>query len=184
MVFKPGVAGQNEPAWTDEKLRRLRVLWVTIDPETGKPTSTAKIGVMLHKSKNAVVGKSHRLDLPSRPSPIKRQDGTFRPKPAPAPARTLPPLPSEVVAAVAEPAPIIVPPPPEPEPDPVIIFRPPASNNPCVYPTGTTRIRFECEELALLGKPYCLVHAELCFVKIARRTPPSGDPRPWLENPK
>lgn len=49
--------------WTDDAKRRLRALW-----DDGH--STAEIGRRLMCSKNAVVGKAHRLSLPARPSPL------------------------------------------------------------------------------------------------------------------
>lgn len=200
-----------ERAWTKDELETLRTLWVLTDEETGKPAlSTAKIGERMGRGKSSIVGKVHRLNLPGRPSPIKRPDAYPQAKKPggnnstltalnrinPMPDRrlrgnhTLPPMVSEVVAEILvdhpppPPAPIIIVPPPPP-PEPVIIFRPPVSNNPCVFPTGESpRIKFECEATAEPGKPYCMAHAERCFVKIDRRTPPSGDPRPWLANPK
>ena len=50
-------------SWTDDKIARLRELW-----KSG--LSTAAIGRELDVSKNAVVGKAHRLGLEPRPSPI------------------------------------------------------------------------------------------------------------------
>ena len=50
-------------SWTDEKIEDLKKLWA-------KGLSTAEIGRELGVSKNAVVGKSHRLGLKPRPSPI------------------------------------------------------------------------------------------------------------------
>src|SRR6516165_4121204 len=54
--------------WAEETITRLRTLW-------DEGLSTAEIGRRLGVSKNAVVGKAHRLDLPARPSPIRR-DGS------------------------------------------------------------------------------------------------------------
>ncbi len=51
--------------WTDDKVARLRELW-----DEGLPTS--QIGKLLDFTKNAVVGKAHRIGLERRPSPIKR----------------------------------------------------------------------------------------------------------------
>lgn len=65
--------------WTDEKKHRLRGLWA--DPAM----SCAAIGRELGFSKNAVVGKAHRLGLPPRESPI--QGHTTAPKPAPLTAK-------------------------------------------------------------------------------------------------
>lgn len=50
--------------WTPEKIKSLKKLW-----QKGK--STVEIGKALGISKNAVVGKVHRLELAARPSPIK-----------------------------------------------------------------------------------------------------------------
>ena len=51
--------------WTEETISRLRELWA-------EGLSTAEIGRRLSITKNAVVGKAHRLSLPPRPSPIRR----------------------------------------------------------------------------------------------------------------
>ncbi|HQT60679.1 MAG TPA: GcrA family cell cycle regulator [Acidiphilium sp.] len=81
--------------WTDEIVSRLRQLW-------DEGLSTAEIGRRLNISKNSVVGKAHRLDLPARPSPIRR-DPSGAASARPAPARvTGPTLPS--LAVPAEPA--------------------------------------------------------------------------------
>ena len=52
-------------SWTDEMVAELTKLW-----EEG--LTTGEIGKRLGISKNAVVGKAHRLNLQSRPSPIKQ----------------------------------------------------------------------------------------------------------------
>lgn len=51
--------------WDAETIRRLRDDWA-------QGYSTAEIGRRLGMSKNAIVGKAHRLDLDERPSPIRR----------------------------------------------------------------------------------------------------------------
>jgi GcrA cell cycle regulator len=81
--------------WADETIIRLRELW-------DEGHSTAEIGRRLGVSKNAVVGKAHRLDLPARPSPIRREGE--RPPPRLGPPRhlagsTLPPLSSTALAS-------------------------------------------------------------------------------------
>lgn len=55
--------------WTDETIARLRDLW-------SQGLSTAEIGRQLSITKNAVVGKAHRLGLPPRPSPIRNRKVT------------------------------------------------------------------------------------------------------------
>ncbi len=59
--------------WTDEKILELKSLW-------SEGLTTGEIGKRLGVSKNAVVGKAHRLGLKGRPSPIKRQQKTAAPK--------------------------------------------------------------------------------------------------------
>ena len=49
--------------WTTERIEELARLW-------GQGHSASAIGKQLGVSKNAVVGKSHRLGLKPRPSPI------------------------------------------------------------------------------------------------------------------
>jgi len=62
--------------WTDKSIARLRALW-------DEGLSSAEIGRRLNCSKNAVVGKAHRLGLPGRDSPIRAAAGKpSAPKPA------------------------------------------------------------------------------------------------------
>ena len=51
--------------WDDNNVAKLRELW-----DQGLPT--AQIGKLLGFTKNAVVGKAHRIGLERRPSPIRR----------------------------------------------------------------------------------------------------------------
>ena len=51
--------------WNDDNVSRLKDLW-----DQGLPT--AQIGKLLGFTKNAVVGKAHRIGLERRPSPIRR----------------------------------------------------------------------------------------------------------------
>lgn len=53
-----------ETIWTPELIERLGALWA-------QGLSTAEIGRSLGISKNAVIGKAHRLGLTARPSPLK-----------------------------------------------------------------------------------------------------------------
>jgi GcrA cell cycle regulator len=56
-------------AWTDERIDQLKKLW-----EKGLTASqiAEELGGV---SRNAVIGKAHRLDLKSRPSPVKSNNG-------------------------------------------------------------------------------------------------------------
>lgn len=57
---------KEQSTWTPEKIKMLKKLW-------SKGKSTVEIGRELGISKNAVVGKVHRLELNARPSPIKKE---------------------------------------------------------------------------------------------------------------
>jgi GcrA cell cycle regulator len=163
--------------WTDETIERLRALWA-------EGLSTAEIGRRMGISKNAVVGKAHRLNLPARPSPIRRDaSGAARP---PAPRRvtgpTLPPLATAAAPLPAEePAPPVARPAASPRP---AAPAPAAKSAPlrpvsmragrasvCCWPIGepgTKSFRF-CDADALPGKPYCAEHAQIAYVKVRDR---------------
>lgn len=76
-------------AWTDQRIEQLRTLW-----EKGLTASQIadELGGV---SRNAVIGKAHRLGLKSRPSPVKANESEKKtapakkvaPKPAPAAAK-------------------------------------------------------------------------------------------------
>jgi len=173
--------------WNDEVIGRLRDLWT-------EGHSTAEIGRRLGVSKNAIVGKAHRLDLPARPSPIRREGSeALAERKAAAPRRvegpTLPPLASSggpavavapvVVIAEVPPAPvqpkIVAPPRPvlvtPPRPQPVAAPRPYGRIVTCCWPIGepgTKTFRF-CDDRSEPGKPYCEDHAKLAYVKVRDR---------------
>ena len=56
---------EQKMSWDEENVTRLRELW-----DQGLPT--AQIGKLIGFTKNAVVGKAHRIGLERRPSPIRR----------------------------------------------------------------------------------------------------------------
>jgi GcrA cell cycle regulator len=87
-----------QTSWPAADLALLRRLWA-------EGLSTEAIGREMGRSKNAVVGKAHRINLPGRPSPI-LSNGQPKPvRPAATGIVTLPRLPSVAPAAVAAPLP-------------------------------------------------------------------------------
>jgi GcrA cell cycle regulator len=154
--------------WTAEAIERLRALWA-------EGHSTAEIGRRMGISKNAVVGKAHRLNLPARPSPIRREVGVASaPRPQPvrvprpagiAPRTTLPQVAAAPVMAVV--------PARAPSPAPAVVRSFPrlSATRACCWPIGEPGqpgFRF-CSGDALVGKPYCPEHAAVAYVKARDR---------------
>ena len=102
-------------SWTDERIDRLKNLWS--NGMTASQIADELGGV----SRNAVIGKAHRLGLQSRPSPVKpNEPGAAAPAPrpaaAPAPAAAAPPAAEPAEPATEEAAPAAAQPPQPPQP--------------------------------------------------------------------
>jgi GcrA cell cycle regulator len=141
--------------WTDEIIAKLRILWA-------EGLSTAEIGRRLNISKNAVVGKAHRLNLTPRPSPIHRGEGQAAPRP-PAPKRALGPTLPPLAAAMSTPVPTMR----------AIIPAPKGTQRatPCCWPIGEPgKASFHfCNTNSVPGKPYCEDHAAIAYVRVRDR---------------
>jgi len=170
--------------WSEEKIALLRALWA-------EGHSTAEIGRRMNVSKNAVVGKAHRLNLPPRPSPIRRDGIPGTPRPA-TPRRvvgpTLPPLSTTLRLPAEPPRPVTVRPSLPPDPvreaapagEAAAVAKPAPVRQPGARPThpiaccwpigepGTKSFRF-CDAEAMPGKPYCAEHAQIAYVKVRDR---------------
>jgi GcrA cell cycle regulator len=90
-------------SWTDERIERLKELWS--QGITASQIADELGGV----SRNAVIGKAHRLGLQSRPSPVRPNDEMEGAPAAPEPAAPRP------APAAAAPPPLPAPPRPAPE---------------------------------------------------------------------
>ncbi|UNK78442.1 GcrA family cell cycle regulator [Sphingopyxis granuli] len=103
-------------SWTDERIEQLRSMW-----EKGLTASQIadELGGV---SRNAVIGKAHRLGLKSRPSPVKATEKVKSARSAPAP-KPAAPTPSPAPRA-AEPAPARPAPAPRAEPRPAAAVPP------------------------------------------------------------
>jgi GcrA cell cycle regulator len=91
-------------SWTEERIERLKKMWQ--DGSTASQIADELGGV----SRNAVIGKAHRLGLEARPSPVKpgeekehRAPAAAAPAPKPAPAER--PAPKAAAPAAESPAP-------------------------------------------------------------------------------
>jgi GcrA cell cycle regulator len=99
-------------SWTDERIDTLKTMWEA--GQTASQIAEALGGV----SRNAVIGKAHRLGLQSRPSPVTTKEEARAAEPAPvaAPVAAAPaPAPAPKPAAARAPAPRPAPPPFETE---------------------------------------------------------------------
>ncbi len=131
--------------WTPERIEELTKLW-----DTGY--SASHIGKLLGVSKNAVVGKAHRLKLPSRPSPIRSGPAVPRLKTPTPPKSSRPAL--EVVAkpVVARPA--------------RSTRRRTTNGAGCLWPIGDPGepdFHF-CGDAEVPGKPYCEAHCAKAYI--------------------
>jgi GcrA cell cycle regulator len=111
-------------SWTDERIERLKELW------TKGMTASQIADELGGVSRNAVIGKAHRLGLQSRPSPVKPneaapsvekpQSETEVPPEAPAPVKAKAPKPPAAEPATTS-APAASPPEREGAPAPRIV---------------------------------------------------------------
>jgi GcrA cell cycle regulator len=69
-------------SWTDERIERLKELW------TQGMTASQIADELGSVSRNAVIGKAHRLGLQARPSPVKPNEAAPAEAPSPAAAPT------------------------------------------------------------------------------------------------
>lgn len=126
--------------WTPERIEEVTRLW-------NEGLTTAEIGKRMGISKNAVVGKAHRLELSARPSPIKREAASRQSAPSAAPAAHRP--------AKIRSVPVIS-----------------VGNTACKWPIGhpgEAGFTF-CGEPALLTKPYCFEHYQRAYIQGKSRT--------------
>ena len=153
--------------WTDERIAELRRMW-------GLGISAGKIALTLGCTRNAVIGKVYRLELPSRQTGLRfppwrgrgwgttnpRNSTPPRPEPKPrsrkSPATSMPFRP-RIVATVA------------------VAYDGPGKrfadleSQECRYPSGDGAVesyRF-CAKPVQVGLPYCLTHADLCYVRVS-----------------
>ena len=153
-------------AWTDERIAQLKAGW-----EGGMTASQIAEALGEGVSRNAVIGKAHRLGLESRPSPVKGGDDAAA---APAPAKAT----AIVAALIVAPTPMAAP----------VAKAPPAAKKPtrtgksarttlldlnekiCKWPIGhpgETDFHF-CGKPSQASFPYC---TEQCLIAYQAQLP-------------
>jgi GcrA cell cycle regulator len=190
-------------AWTDERIALLKQYW-----EEGR--SASQIADLLGEglSRNAVIGKAHRLGLASRPSPLKTGESKAEPKAPRSEPRAAAPKPAAPRPAPAAPAPAPVQaeapvrPAPPPVAQPVAVEPAPAAratarpkggrvtlldlnDRICKWPIGhpdEPDFHF-CGKPVSPGFPYCGEHCLVAYqAQMPRRDRPAGPPRPFGPN--
>lgn len=165
-------AAMTDNPWTPERIEQLRALWA-------EGLSINEIGRRMKMSKNAVIGKAHRLKLAARPSPIRRggEPKVAKARPVPKPAATLPPLEvvvpevrrtnyGDLVPAVgrgAYRAALAAPTLPDVAAAPVA--RPVAvgPSSACCWPLSDGRPWLFCEAASAPGRSYCPAHMAMAY---------------------
>lgn len=152
-------------AWTPDLIKELKRLW-------NKGLTTVEIGNRIGMSKNAVVGKAHRLGLEGRPSPIKRDKKKEHVVAAPT-SKKAPIAKKEKVTATSS----ILPPEPAFEPEPIVekavskkkkhkgVQLVDLKPNSCRWPEGDPKDPDFCfcgQECAP-GKIYCEEHCAIAY---------------------
>jgi GcrA cell cycle regulator len=159
-------------SWTDERIEQLKQLW-----EKGLTASQIADKLAGGISRNAVIGKAHRLGLKARPSPVKPGEG--------APEAAVEARPAPVAAAAPAAAPVAEAPRPKPAAP-----RAPAtpssggktslldlSDKICKWPIGhpgEADFHF-CGQPAQPSFPYCSEHCAVAYqAQLPRRDRPGG----------
>jgi GcrA cell cycle regulator len=139
--------------WTEERTNLLKSLW--LQGQTASQIAERLGGV----TRNAVIGKAHRLGLSSRPSPIRQRPAGRPAAPAPAAplARALQPTEPAKPATVLPPAPVAK--------APTIKAAP--GSRACMWPMGDPKqpgFHF-CGAPAVASRPYCSAHCAVAYHK-------------------
>ena len=139
--------------WNETNVARLKELW-----DQGLPT--AQIGKLLGFTKNAVVGKAHRIGLERRPSPIRRT--AVKPDRKKARSPIIPKLNFETVKEEH-----IISPKPQQNFQPVVkSLLANHTKRGCEWPDGhpdESDFKF-CGKDRFEDKPYCLDHCAVAYV--------------------
>ncbi|MEL6978426.1 MAG: GcrA family cell cycle regulator [Pseudomonadota bacterium] len=172
-------------AWTDERVERLKELWN--EGLTASQIATALGGV----SRNAVIGKVHRLGLsnrsgpakgpesePEEPAPLKKKEAA-----APEPATTPEPTTAAAPEPVAAPAPAEIEAPAPEAPNPVAALAAEVERSArklsllelnertCKWPIGdpSTNDFYFCGLPCAVDKPYCAAHVAVAYQPMSSR---------------
>ncbi len=148
--------------WTNERVEELRRLW-------GQGQTASRIADLLGGvTRNAVIGKAHRLGLRGRPSPIRRDETGAVARPAPVP-RVSVPAPQPVKAAELPPVEVTRSAPLSPAASTQSKVASAGGMRSCSWPMGDPKqagFHF-CGDEAVAGRPYCATHCGMAYQRKA-----------------
>jgi GcrA cell cycle regulator len=162
----------GETTWSEARIAELKRLW-------SEGLSTAEIARRLAISKNAVVGKAHRLNLRGRPSPIQvrlpERKNPIGPTAPPrrrtsepqVPRLPYPPGAIEALASARDRAPMEAPSVRSQNPATNAATNQLSASHTCCWPLGepgSQLFRF-CNYQVAANKPYCEAHCRAAYVK-------------------
>ena len=151
----------NSPGWNDARVETLTRLW---NDGLAASAIASKLGEV---TRNAVIGKVHRLGLPGRATtsrrprvrrphqPLPSRRSIARPPRTPAPAAVAwPPLPAQPELPLGEPVTVRT-----------------LKTSSCRWPFGDPKLPgfHFCGRRKADGTPYCSHHAEIAFNAVPRR---------------
>jgi GcrA cell cycle regulator len=166
-------------SWTEQKIQMLKDMW-------GHGYSASEIAKHLGGlTRNAVIGKAHRLKLSSRPSPIKREDEGAAGLPGSV-GNVMPVMKQTRKRVMLRPLPVVPTPSTVKSPASKESYRSSfdsaikrtegiavtkAGDRHCRWPVGDPRspdFRF-CGCNAYEGMPYCIDHARVAYQSVGRK---------------
>jgi GcrA cell cycle regulator len=150
----------NAPAWTDERISQLRVLW-------DEGLSASLIGERMGITRNAVIGKADRLDLPSRKSVTtqKRTISVQRRKPRTRFDGGIWSRIDSMLRAADNGACDL---PLDSSPHATTIENLLSDTSQCRYPVTPGESFLYCGADAVKGLPYCPRHCDVCYTRQAK----------------
>ena len=136
--------------WDETSIAQITRLW-----ELG--LSATEIGQEMGATKNSIIGKAHRLGLPSRPSPIALSAApSKRRAKAERRAKLVPP--ASILNIVFAPAPVVSAP-------PVVLRTEVRPLAPCCWPLNDARPWRFCDAPCGLGRSYCAEHFRVAHTR-------------------
>jgi len=143
--------------WTPDMLRRFRELHRQKDASFTAIAKTMSEEFKIELTRNACIGKAHRLDLPRRFKPHIVRKATAKV------------IKEKVIRMKIHHPPPIPPPPPEPrKPEPFTLLITELETGDCRWPSGGPYDRppfFYCGAPAILGLSWCGKHARKVFTR-------------------